>query len=51
MLTPSDASSFYSAGTSCKTSTGPTAASNATGYSVKFGVYDTVGKKIQEYTF
>jgi hypothetical protein len=51
MLTPSDASSFYSAGTSCKSSTGPTAASNATGYAVKFGVYDTVGKKIQEYTF
>ena len=51
MLTPSDASSFYAAGTSCKSSTGPTTASNATGYSVKFGVYDTVGKKIQEYTF
>lgn len=51
MLTPSDASSFYAAGTSCKSSTGPTAASNATGYAVKFGVYDTVGKKIQEYTF
>ena len=51
MLTPADASSFYSAGTSCKTSTGPTTASAATGYSVKFGMYDTVGKKIQEYTF
>jgi hypothetical protein len=23
----------------------------ATGYSVKFGVYDTVGKEVQEYTF
>lgn len=51
MLTPADASAFYSAGTSCKSSTGPTTASTATGYSVKFGMYDTVGKKIQEYTF
>lgn len=51
MLTPADASSFYSAGTSCKSSTGPSTASTATGYAVKFGVYDTVGKKIQEYTF
>lgn len=51
MLTPSDASTFYSAGTSCKSSTGPSTASTATGYAVKFGVYDTVGKKIQEYTF
>ena len=51
MLVPTDASSFYSAGTSCKSSTGPSTASAATGYAVKFGVYDTVGKKIQEYTF
>ena len=51
MLVPADASSFYSAGTSCKSSTGPSTASAATGYAVKFGVYDTVGKKIQEYTF
>ena len=51
MLTPADASSFYSAGTSCKSSTGPSTATTATGYAVKFGVYDTVGKKIQEYTF
>ena len=51
MLAPADAASFYSAGTSCKSSTGPSTASTATGYAVKFGVYDTVGKKIQEYTF
>jgi hypothetical protein len=51
MLVPADAASFYSAGTSCKSSTGPSTASAATGYAVKFGVYDTVGKKIQEYTF
>ena len=51
MLVPADASSFYSAGTSCKSSTGPSTASTATGYAVKFGVYDTVGKKVQEYTF
>ena len=51
MLVPDDAVSFYSAGTSCKSSTGPSTASAATGYAVKFGVYDTVGKKIQEYTF
>lgn len=51
MLTPTDASSFYAASTSCKSSTGPSTASQATGYAVKFGLYDTVGKKIQEYTF
>jgi hypothetical protein len=51
MLTPGDAVNFSGAGTSCKSSTGPSATSQATGYSVKFGMYDTVGKKIQEYTF
>jgi len=51
MLVPADAASFYSVGTSCKSSTGPSTASAATGYAVKFGVYDTVGKKVQEYTF
>jgi hypothetical protein len=50
MLTPSDALSFWSAGTSCKNQT-TTGTSSATGYSVKFGVYDTLGKEIQEYTF
>jgi hypothetical protein len=51
MLTPSDAVSFYSSGTSCQnsiTNAGPTTAS---GYSVKFGVYNPAGKEIQEYTF
>jgi hypothetical protein len=51
MLTPGDAVNFSGAGTSCKSTTGPTTASKATGYSIKFGMYDTVGKKIQEYTF
>jgi hypothetical protein len=51
MLTPGDAVNFSGAGTSCKNTTAPTTASKATGYSVKFGMYDTVGKKIQEYTF
>jgi hypothetical protein len=51
MLTPGDAMNFWSAGTSCKSSTGPTTASTTTGYSVKFGVYDAVGKQVQQYTF
>jgi len=51
MLTPGDAMNFWSAGTSCKSSTGPTTASTATGYSVKFGVYDATGKQVQEYAF
>lgn len=55
MLTPSDAMTFYTSGTSCKNKVpsdgnlpGTTSAS---GYSVKFGVYDTLGKQVQEYTF
>jgi hypothetical protein len=51
MLTPDDAIAFFSAGTPCSSQTGPSATSAATGYSVKFGVYDTVGKEVQEYTF
>lgn len=51
MITPGDALTFYGAGTSCKSITEPSTASKATGYSVKFGVYDPVGKKVQEYTF
>jgi hypothetical protein len=50
MLTPSDALTFWSAGTSCKNQT-TTGKSSATGYSVKFGVYDSLGKEIQEYAF
>jgi hypothetical protein len=52
MLTPGDAMSFYSAGTSCKNSTpGTGSPSTASGYSVKFGVYDALGKQVQEYAF
>jgi hypothetical protein len=52
MLTPADAMSFYSAGTSCRNSTpGTGSPSTATGYSVKFGVYDALGKQVQEYAF
>ena len=51
MITPGDALTFYGGGTSCKSITEPSTASKATGYSVKFGVYDPVGKKVQEYSF
>lgn len=52
MLNPSDALAFYSTDTSCRTvSDKPAAAINTTGYSVKFGVYDTVGRQVREYTF
>jgi len=50
MLTPADAMAFWSAGTSCRNQT-TTGKSSATGYSVKFGVYDSLGKEIQEYAF
>ena len=50
MLIPSDAMSFWQAGTTCKNQT-TTGKSSATGYSVKFGVYDSLGKEIQEYAF
>jgi len=54
MLTPTDATAFYSAGTSCKsltTSGGDTATSALTGYNVKFGFYDRGGKKVNEWSF
>jgi hypothetical protein len=51
MLTPGDAMSFYNKGTSCKNDSGTENTSSATGYSVKFGVYDALGKEIQEYAF
>lgn len=53
MLTPSDAMTFFSAGSTCSTdvsSSGVTGPS-LSGYSVKFGVYDSLGKQIQQYTF
>jgi hypothetical protein len=51
MLTPTDAMTFYSAGTTCKNKTESGVAGKTTGYSVKFGVYDSLGKNVQEYTF
>lgn len=51
MLSPSDAAAFYSAGTSCRSKTESGIAGKATGYSVKFGVYDSLGKEVQEYSF
>lgn len=55
MLTPGDAMTFYSAGTGCKNKVpadGQAPGTTAmTGYSVKFGVYDTLGKQVQEYSF
>jgi hypothetical protein len=48
-LTPSDAQAFYNAGTSCANQTGSAGASG--GYSLKFGVYNTKGKEVKEYTF
>lgn len=50
MLTPGDAMNFWSAGTPCQSKTA-TGGSSATGYSVKFGVYDALGKEVQEYAF
>ena len=54
MLTPGDASNYFSAGTSCMNkvpTNGTGGGAVGTGYSVKFGVYDTSGKEVQEYTF
>lgn len=55
MLTPGDAMTFFSGGTGCKNKVptdGQAPGTTAmTGYSVKFGVYDTLGKQIQEYSF
>lgn len=51
MLTPDDAIAFYNAGTNCQSATQPSAATDATGYSVKFGVYDATGKEVKEYAF
>jgi len=51
ILTPTDALTFYSAGTPCRSKTESGIAGKATGYSVKFGVYDSLGKEVQEYAF
>lgn len=50
MLTPGDAMNFWSAGTSCQ-SAAQNPVTKATGYAVKFGVYDSTGKQVQEYSF
>lgn len=51
MLTPQDALTFWEAGTSCKNKTPSGGSGGATGYSVKFGVYDALGKEVTEYAF
>jgi hypothetical protein len=51
MLNPSDATTFFSAGSTCQSATGTSSAASLTGYSVKFGVYNPQGKEIQEYSF
>jgi hypothetical protein len=48
-LVPSDAQAFYNAGTSCANQSGSAGPSGS--YSLKFGVYDTKGKEVKEYTF
>jgi hypothetical protein len=55
MLTPDDAIKFSSAGTTCKSDVDTTpagsAAAAATGYAVKFGMYDTQGNTVREFAF
>jgi hypothetical protein len=56
MLTSQDVMAYAAAGNSCRNNIGPkgepvSAIGSATGYSVKFGIYDTIGKKIKEYVF
>lgn len=51
MLTPGDAMTFYSSGTPCAGITAQSGLSQATGYSVKFGLYDSIGKEVTEYSF
>ena len=51
MLTPGDTMTFYSSGTPCSGITAQSGLSQATGYSVKFGMYDAVGKEVTEYSF
>jgi hypothetical protein len=51
MLTPSDASAFYGAGTSCTAATDKGVISKTTGYTVNFGIYDATGKQVSNYVF
>jgi len=50
MLVPSDAQAFYSAGHSCSVP-GESALTKATGYGVRFGLYDASGKVVNQYVF
>jgi len=55
VINPSDALAFYSTSNSCVTtnpnSESAIAMANTSGYSVKFGLFDAVGKQLREYTF
>jgi len=53
MLNPSDALAFYASDTTCRTKTDvvKTPLVDTTGYSVKFGMYDAVGREVRQYTF
>jgi hypothetical protein len=53
MLTPGDALNFFAEGTPCQSQTPSPGSgmSGLTGYSVKIGVYNPVGKEVQEYSF
>jgi hypothetical protein len=53
MLNPSDALAFYATDTNCRTKTDvvKTPMVDTTGYSVKFGMYDAVGREVRQYTF
>lgn len=55
VINPSDALAFYGASNSCVTTNpgAPNVSStvDTTGYSVKFGLFDAVGKQLREYTF
>lgn len=54
MLTPGDASNYFSAGTDCQSkvpNNGVGGGTAGTGYSVKIGTYDTSGQVVNEYTF
>ena len=51
MITPDDAMKFWSAGKTCNSTTDEEVVTSGTGYNVKFGVYDQLGKQVQEYAF
>jgi len=51
MLQPADALNFYNKDTTCRSQTTLPLMGNATGYDVKFGVYDATGKTVKEFTF